>query len=366
MEKQNKKKLLFAGIRIVCFLAIFTLLLQAGSMYFMPAHGKAEDGTVSYITNGYRGETKNSLDMIAVGNSDLYRGLSPIELWNQYGIASYVCGEPLQKMWKAHRVLKDAFRYQKPKVVVLEVDSVFSNSNASFSKHKKKKPFLHTLQNLVHGFKNGMYNDGVGTGIGYVFPIVKYHSNWDKIGTEEFAGLEHGYHYLGKGFVLGTKTIPYTHGFDYMQPSDKIEQIDSVTERYMEKIVQLCEKNGAKLVLLELPSASSWSSAKHNSIQQFATKHGLSFYDLNLNAEKFGFDWMTDTKDGGNHLNVFGAEKASAYFGGFLKNTYGLPDRRTDPAYQHWREDAQRFEAKKQEQLLGASQKQGGSGKAQP
>ena len=46
--------------------------------------------------------------------------------------------------------------------------------------------------------------------------------------------------------------------------------------------------------------------------------------------EEIGIDWNTDTYDAGLHLNVYGAEKASVWFGKVLAENYGVPDRRND------------------------------------
>ncbi|MBQ1384564.1 MAG: SGNH/GDSL hydrolase family protein, partial [Firmicutes bacterium] len=40
----------------------------------------------------------------------------------------------------------------------------------------------------------------------------------------------------------------------------------------------------------------------------------------------------TDTFDAGQHLNLAGAEKASAWFGKILAEQSGVSDRRSDPA----------------------------------
>ena len=46
--------------------------------------------------------------------------------------------------------------------------------------------------------------------------------------------------------------------------------------------------------------------------------------------EEIGIDWNTDTYDAGLHLNVYGAEKASRWFGEILAETCDVQDRRND------------------------------------
>ena len=49
-------------------------------------------------------------------------------------------------------------------------------------------------------------------------------------------------------------------------------------------------------------------------------------------TEAIGLDMSVDTYDAGIHLNVYGAEKLTRYFGEILAESHKLPDRRTDAA----------------------------------
>jgi hypothetical protein len=47
-------------------------------------------------------------------------------------------------------------------------------------------------------------------------------------------------------------------------------------------------------------------------------------------CDEIGIDWSCDTYDAGVHLNVYGAEKLSRYFGEILRDDHGIADRRSD------------------------------------
>ena len=55
------------------------------------------------------------------------------------------------------------------------------------------------------------------------------------------------------------------------------------------------------------------------------------------------FNWLTDTRDGGNHLNYNGAKKMTKYLGKYLIENYHLMDHRQDNAYNQWNLDYQSF-----------------------
>lgn len=117
--------------------------------------------------------------------------------------------------------------------------------------------------------------------------------------------------------------------------------------------MELCKERGIQLMLLEMPSASSWSYEKHQAVSEFARQNGLPFLDLNVEAQqgRMVFDWTKHSKDGGDHLNLFGAEIATAYLGAYLKEHYDLPDRRQDPDYAFWKEDAAYYERNRRKEL---------------
>ena len=64
----------------------------------------------------------------------------------------------------------------------------------------------------------------------------------------------------------------------------------------------------------------------------YASAHGLDYYNFIPLCDEIGIDWQTDTYDGGAHLNVYGAEKLTSYFGAILRDVYGLDDRTSDAA----------------------------------
>ena len=54
----------------------------------------------------------------------------------------------------------------------------------------------------------------------------------------------------------------------------------------------------------------------------------LKYYNLIEKQSEIGIDWNTDTYDEGFHLNVYGAEKTSVYFGKILTEECGIEDKR--------------------------------------
>ena len=99
-------------------------------------------------------------------------------------------------------------------------------------------------------------------------------------------------------------------------------------------------------MLLELPSQSSWSYRKHNAVKEFAAAYDIPFIDMNIDRARFDFNWKTDTRDGGNHLNNRGARKCTLFLGDYLSRNYELTDRRTDKSFSLWNRDYDEYRKK--------------------
>ena len=105
--------------------------------------------------------------------------------------------------------------------------------------------------------------------------------------------------------------------------------------QYLEQMRLLCAEKGVEFVLIKAPTNSwryYWYDEWDEQIVSYAEDKGLDYYNFIPLCEQIGIDWSQDTYDGGAHLNVWGAEKMTAYFGRILTEKYGLQDRRDDAA----------------------------------
>ena len=95
-------KKLFIFIRLVVFFTImFALIIVLGKV-FTP---KWKNGTLSemdgqdYTINGYYELPKNSIDVLFLGDSSIFKGVSPMEIYEQTGITTeYLTEEDILKL----------------------------------------------------------------------------------------------------------------------------------------------------------------------------------------------------------------------------------------------------------------------------
>jgi hypothetical protein len=128
---------------------------------------------------------------------------------------------------------------------------------------------------------------------------------------------------------------------------------------YLERMRLLCEEKGIELILMKAPTNSWaywWYEEWEEQICAYAEEKELSYYNFIPLCHEIGIDWTKDTYDAGVHLNVYGAQKLSAYFGEILREQHDVPDRRSDAELNlRWTERIEAYQKQKQEMEKGES-----------
>lgn len=256
------------------------------------------------------------VDLLVLGDSESYTSVSPMQLWKEQGMTAYVCGQPGQKIYETYSMLKTAFQVQSPRIVLLETNLMFRNPG--------------TVSGIEDASEESSGNFLFGS---------RFHNFWRSIFNGKKPGEE-----AYKGFVLRGGVAPFDGG-NYMKETKEVQEIPEAVRTYMNEIQKMCRENNATLVLMSAPSPKNYNYKKHNAVAQYAKDNGLAYFDLNLHARELGMDWNTDSYDKGDHLNLNGARKVTAWVGRYLKENYELPDHRGDQNFKSWDKEMEKYEA---------------------
>ncbi len=299
--------------RMLFFVILFALIAIPGMVMTPKFMVK------NHLSNGKNGvyakldtEPENSLDIIVAGDSESYTTVSPMQLWQEQGYRTYVTGQPAAKLSDAESVIGYALRKQKPKVVLLETNTLFRQDVKQTDSGDKLAECLYRC-----------------------FPLLKEHNAW-KSPFIELKGTSY------KGYVISSKVKPYTGG-TYMKETKKSAEIDAANRVTLREIKKLCEAHGAQLVLYSAPSPHNYNYKKHNALVDLAKEERLPYLDLNTKVKELQIDWSHDTRDKGDHLNCYGAKKTTTYLGKYLKTHYSISDKRGDEQSEEWNELLSRY-----------------------
>ena len=300
-------------LRVVVFLLILVILLSVTSFIFMPKQEVYNIVTTKEMLTSLSKEEEDTIDVAFFGDSECFAAYSPLQMYAEHGYTSYICATAAQRLCDTYAIMDEMFKSQSPKLVVLEANCFFR-----------------------YGGTEKDEDDELFNAFAKTFPIFKYHSRWKTV-LQALMRSKYQTEDNYKGFLLRTKIKPYKNG-EYMIPTDKLAKMPEENEGYIDKILDLCEENGAEVIIVSSPSPKNWTYEKHNTTVDLANRKGLDYIDYNLLWEELGINWKTDTKDYGDHVNLNGATKLTREFGNYLSEHYDLPNHINDEAYAEWTE----------------------------
>ncbi len=273
-------------------------------------------------------------DVIFIGDCEVYENFSPITLWEEYGITSYIRGSAQQTIWQSCYLLEEVFQYESPKVVVFNVLAMKYDTPASTGSPEKREAYnrmtLDTMAWSASKWKaveaSMVPQESMAT---YLLPILRYHDRWHQLTREDFRFWLRRQPVSHNGYLMQTGVKPV--GDPYAEPPLANYRFGQNSWDYLDRIRTLCRENGARLVLIKAPSLYPiWHSQYDQQIRDYAARHGLVYWNLLELTEEIGIDWTADSYDAGLHLNVWGAEKAARWLGKQLIQQCGLADHRDD------------------------------------
>lgn len=318
MKQFIKKKQWINIAKSVLFLVLCFSLVWTLSVWMQPKSteeiGKMKDGSAQLMQY----EPPESMDAVAVGNSNLWASFSPMELWGRYGYTAYNCGSTGQQIWQSYQFLKKAFHTQSPGVVFLETDMLFQNG-----------------QDVTFNTKADAV---IEAEMGTAFPVLTYHDRWKNPKALLKDRWEQAIQNPFKGYNYKTTLKPFDESAVSAASQAKKESLSIVVKLCLSRIVALCQSRQVKLVLFTAPCATSWTKGQQQAVAAYAAERQLPYIDFNEMKETLGLDWNTDTRDAGTHLNHSGAQKLTAYLGNYLNQLQIFTDHRSDPSYSSWKD----------------------------
>ncbi len=285
-------------------------------------------------------------DVIFVGDCEVYESFVPAVLWEKYGISSYIRGSAQQLAWHSYYLLEETFEYEKPSVVVFNVLALKYGEPQSEAYNRMTLDSMRWSKHKLDAINVSMTEEEKL--LDYVFPLLRFHSRITELEADDFKYIFNSPTASHSGYLMQKGIAPMTKEPAEGRPLniDEYELPDTAME-YLEKMRVLCESNGAELVLIKAPTNSWaywWYDEWNEQIVEYAAEKGLSYYNFIDETEQIGIDYSKDTYDEGVHLNVYGAEKMTDYFGNILVTEHGMQNvSHTAEEVSAWQERVKRY-----------------------
>lgn len=344
IKKSSGKQKIMRVVSSALIVLISLFLLQR---LLMP---KYVDGIVegAFIAEYY--EEEKDFDVIFIGDCEVYENFSPVRLWEDYGINSYIRGSAQQYIWQSYYLLEDTLRYETPEVVIFNVLSLQYDKAQSEAYNRMTLEGMKWSSSKAKSIMASMKSDEKF--LDYVFPILRYHTRWSELSKTDVQYMFDSKKVSHNGYYMRVDAKPAEN-----VPEGRILGDYSFGEnawKYLDMMTELCKEKGIRLILIKAPSLYPyWYDEWEAQVEDYADKNDLLYINFLELTDEVGLDYNTDTYDAGLHMNLSGAEKLSVYLGQLLKDEAGLTDRRGEEALQNiWNVKIAAYEAEIEEQRI--------------
>lgn len=328
-----KSNIVKLGLRAVAFLVIFCTILSFLTLIYLPKRTHMEE---TGQPRGFYEEPENTIDVLFLGSCNMYSSISPVLLYEEYGITGYAFCCPDQEMSTSYTYLKEALKHQDLKAVVVESLFVTERNNKKREAYdrfvfdyfplnaNKLKLGLETAkrESEIMSQYDPTTPDALLTYAGMVFPLLRYHSRTDLTADDVTYFFENDLYNPYKG---GFPQYNYTTNDGLFW--DRVFNGDEVNEmalKYIPMMKELCDEAGIPMIIAKSPNFARWGyDDTHTKIvRDFAAELNIPFLDYhrpeNFNYEISDYGYQT------GRLNIYGVQKFTKTMGKYLTEEVGL------------------------------------------
>ena len=300
-------------------------------------------------------ERADQFDVLFFGDSHAYSAVYPMELWENYGIASYNLANYDLTIPLSYWVMRNALQTCSPEVVVLDVNQIWEQAKlcaSSGNVHTGLDAFPLSrvkLEAIFDLMDDPLFTDEDGNRYKdlrseFIFPFIKYHARWNDLSMRDFKpdynqelGGERNIAVASPEAYEITASTADEQGFGFV---------------YLRRFIEHCQDRGIRVLLTNFPYPCPNNNDEQlftNAVLYTAEEYGVEYIDFVYMDQIV--DYSTDCYDPASHLNPSGAWKITDFIGQHLAEAYGMPDHRGEAAYASWNSGYEAYRALKLQNL---------------
>lgn len=347
-----------SAIKHVVFSLIFLSLLFGMIFQLGFVFRPMDDDDASNWTYFYD-EMENTIDIVAMGSSAMYRFWIPPEIYEQKGYTSAMLATPGQDIHLVPYFMEEAMKTQNVKLFVIEMRNIVSygaydRKNVDISERIDYNRVLATTAmkpswtrvKMLHNIKK---NDGLQEWMEWQFPILKYHEtamNMTKEEMEERKALEERkveYRYARQIGVVTPQDLPdYEDQVPCTLTDDEKNSIDA--------IVAMGDKLGVPVLMISTPYSpkNKEKAGMQNAMAAYIKEMGYPYLDMTRMDEELDLNYSLDFYDD-NHTNINGARKVNSYLADYIEEHYDLPSEHNARIRYEWAKACAEWDKKGEE-----------------
>lgn len=323
-------------LKVIFFIISFVLIFFSIQKIFIPYNIRIKRWYSFYEI------PKDNLDIIFLGSSHSYATYYPEMIDNRLKINSFNMSSNSQCIDQLYFNLKEILKYQKPKIVFIEVFSLAWDSKEHvgdwfiYDNLDGQKFSLNKINSVLAYRKKDNRIDSL-------LPLIRSHQDWkekdkllknvynkinDKNNLKIFSGFE-----KIKSEMDGEITQKYKNEpkIDY-----KNFNISNFNKEYLEKIKKLSEKYDFKVIYLYSPMYREFINSnylnKNKKFKEVADLYADDLLDFNLIGKNTNMNerWFENGYIGHQHTSFYGAKKITEYLINYLEKNYTFESRENE------------------------------------
>ena len=266
---------------------------------------------------------KNSVDVLIVGSSSVFVGITPLELYEDFDISAYTRGDSVQAPAITYMNIKEAYKYQTPKVVIMGISSLFidydvDENEPRYIRQTDDKKISAEKIEIASYIANSSDEQGF---LNYIFPVFRYHDRWKNMTIEDVYDTLYPEHDYMRGQYTVFESVPIAPR-DVVDTSVRAEDYNQESWKWYKKAIDYCKKQGSEVIVVYMPT-TDWSYGRYVTAKKLMSEVRAEYLDFNIEEmlKAIEIDWNKDFYNDG-HVNLIGAEKITQYIGQYLINNY--------------------------------------------
>ena len=331
---KDKRKFFY---KTLAFLALLGLILYPVQRV-MARKSLSGAWDMTNKVGGFYNEEPDQFEVMFFGPSHAYAAFSPLVIWEETGVKSYVFATQQQPIWATYTYIKEALKTQSPSLIVVECRMAFGDKDYYMEGDDKGVTFSY-MDDIPLSWNKAelawLSAPDLEGRLSALFNFMMYHDRWSKLSRSDLTFRRDRLRDPYKGFVM----LPPQQAPQPRPASETVVRTAPLLEKnqyWLEKIIRLCREEGIELWLVKSPSNLELEEkAMLNTVEATAARYGVPFHDFNQDYGAIGLD-ETMFFDA-HHLDALGASRFTRWFAAVLTTAH--PDLVPDWEAPDWTAD---------------------------
>ncbi len=292
------------------------------------------------LSNFYH-EEENSLDVVFLGASEVFTGVSPGQFYEEAGLTSYLYAMDANPGTLYTHQLKEVLKTQSPQLIVVEVNGFLYKDEGLMNDEARLRVFTDSMPMSLNKLET-IFRFDYEDKLSCLLPFIKFHGDWQDRDTLQYRHSRKtapDTPSLLKGMVTNGVLDAELPVYD---PSDCApRELPVLAQQKLNEFLTLCKDENLRVLFVRFPhkltTEADWECLGFaNRLGEIVRAEGFDFLNLELETAAMG---LADLEDYYNphHLNTNGQRKLTDWLGSWIMDTYSLtPLPQNEENRAHW------------------------------